>query len=124
MAGLLLLANKGELAAQVTAVAQKISDAVYTVNNGTAKPKVEMGQQQPVTVNGGKKGIVLTAKATLAASDNKCDAATATVTVMMFEPKAEDTTVLVMAAFADQGFPEATSEEDLKKIVTSVHPAN
>jgi hypothetical protein len=123
MAGLLLLPNKGELAPQVTDVAQKIADAVYTTGE-TAKPKVEMGQQQPVTVNGGKKGIVLTAKATLVPGDNKCDAATATVTVMTFEPKPDDKTILVVAAFADQGFPEATSEEDLKKIVTSVHPAN
>lgn len=123
MAGLLLLPKKGELGEQVTGIAQKIADAVYTVDD-TTKPKVEMGQQQPVSVNDGKKGLVLTAKATLAPSQNKCDATSALVTVMVLEPKPEDQTVLALAALADQGFPEATSEEDLKKIVTSIHPAN
>ncbi|MEV4320253.1 hypothetical protein [Actinocrispum sp. NPDC049592] len=123
MAGLVLLPNKDDIATQMTTVAKKIADAVYTVDEGT-KPTLAMGTQEPVSVNDGKKGYVLTTKATVAQTANKCDGPSGTVTIMLLEPKKEDPNSLFLVAVADQGFPEATAEEDLKKIVTSIHPAN
>jgi hypothetical protein len=124
MAGLLLVPNTGEVPAQATGVAQQLADAVFSTSEGT-KPTVTMGQPLPVKVNGGKDGFVVTAKAAIAASPtDKCNAANAVVTIMLLVPAAGDDTSLVLSALADQGFPEATPEGDLQKIVTSIHPAN
>jgi hypothetical protein len=124
MAGLILVPNKGDVPAQATAAAQQIADAVFTTSEGL-KPKVDLGQPQAVSVDRDKKGFTVTAKATLQASQkDKCNAANAVVTVMLLEPRPGDETSLVLTAFADQGFPEATSEQHLLQIVTSIHAAN
>jgi hypothetical protein len=126
-AGLLLVSNIGEVPAQATKAAQVITDAVYVNSDGT-KSKADLGQPQPVKIDGGSKnGYTVTAKVTVTPSQNekdKCNPATAIVTVMLLEPKQGEDTSVVLTAFADQGFPEATSEEDLLKVVTSIHPAN
>jgi hypothetical protein len=124
MAGLLTVDNQGTNEAQAAAAAQRLADAVYTTSEGT-KPTVQMGQPQPVSVDRDKKGFTVTAKATLAPSaQDKCSAPSATITVMVLSSKPEDKTSVVLAAFADEGFAEATPEAHLQQIVTSIHAAN
>lgn len=124
MAGLLTVDNQGTNEEQAIAAAQRLADAVYTTSEGT-KPTVQAGQPQPVSVDRDKKGFTVTAKATLAPSaQDKCSAPTATVTVMVLSAKPEEKTSVVLAAFADQGFAEATPEAHLQQIVTSIHAAN
>ncbi|WP_173124540.1 hypothetical protein [Kibdelosporangium persicum] len=124
LAGLLTVQNSGDNAAQSIAAAQRLADGVYTTKAG-AKPKVTMGQPQPVVVDRDKKAHTVTAKLAITPGpEDKCPVTSAAVSVVVLESKPTDKTSVVVAAFADQGIPEATAEGDLQKIVTSLHPAN
>jgi hypothetical protein len=126
MSGLMLVPNTGDGPQQASAAAQRFSDAVYTTADGV-KPTVDLGQPTPVTVAQDKEGVTITAKVAIAPSTNekdKCNAPNAVVAMMVLGSQPEDKTSVVLAAFADQGFPEATPEQDLRQIVTSIHAAN
>ncbi|MCE7007630.1 hypothetical protein LWC34_33125 [Kibdelosporangium philippinense] len=124
IAGLLTVKNEGDNAAQAVAAAQRISDGAYATKSGE-KPKVTMGQAQPVVVDKDKKAQAVTAKMTITpGAEDKCSPNAATVSVVVLESKPTDKTSVVIAAFADQGVANATPEGDLLKIVTSLHPAN
>ncbi len=124
IAGLLTVQNTGDNAAQAVAAAQRISDGAY-VTKGGVKPKVTMGQPQPVVVDKDKKASTVSAKLAITPGpEDKCSPNAASVSVVVLESKPTDKTSVVIAAFADQGVPDATPEGDLLKIVTSLHPAN
>jgi hypothetical protein len=53
---------------------------------------------------------------------DKCTAPSVTVAVMMMEPNKEgDAENVSLVAMGDQNVPEATPEQDLTRIVTSLH---
>jgi hypothetical protein len=119
MAGLLTVSRKGEPGTTATAAAHQVAEAVYTINR--VKPTVDVGDTQEVTVLSNKRGTVVTADVKVApAPGDPCAATSGIVAVMVIESQAESGDV-AMVAFGDQGFPEATSEQDLKQIVTSFH---
>jgi hypothetical protein len=124
MAGVTTVTNSGDNATQAIAAAQKVTDAVYHTKNNT-KPKITMGQPTPVSIDRDKRGYTVTAKSDITLGpDDKCTPTKATVSVVVLESKPEDKTSVVITAFADQDFTEAVAEQDLQKIVTSMHAAN
>lgn len=125
MAGLLLVPNQGDPKDQTTGAAKQLALAVYTSDAG-AQPTVDVGAPTPVKIDNGKDGFAVTAHVSkiVPGAQDKCTAASAVVMLVLLPGKQGDETSLVMSAFADQGFPEATPEGDLQKIVTSIHPAN
>ncbi|MFD1048406.1 hypothetical protein ACFQ1S_24180 [Kibdelosporangium lantanae] len=127
MAGLLVVNNKGELNDQIKNAAKQISDAVYTTKDG-AKATMTVGEPKTVKIFNNKDALIVTAHVTaIPASENdKCNPTSSIITVLLLLPdpdKPSDVNT-ALAAWADQGFPEATSEDDLTKIVTSIHKAN
>ncbi|TCO56828.1 hypothetical protein [Actinocrispum wychmicini] len=125
MAGLMLVPNKGDAKDQATGAATKLANAVYTTDAG-AKPTVDTTAPTPVKIDNGKDGLAVTAHVSGIAPgpNDKCNASTSVIMLVILPGKAPDDPSLVMTAWADQGFPEATPEGDLQKIVTSIHPAN
>jgi hypothetical protein len=131
MAGLLVVNNKGEVNDQVKNAAKQVADAVYTTKDG-ARAAMTVGEPKPVKVINNKDALLVTAHVTSipAGENDKCNPTASTITVLLLlpDPPQEGKPALevntALAAWADQGFPEATSEDDLTKIVTSIHKAN
>jgi hypothetical protein len=123
MAGLIIEKERDGAKAAISSVT-KLANAVYTVDG--VKPKVEVqGQPQPVTIDRDKKAYLLSAKVDAVPSKtNKCaTGGPAVVTVAAIPPKADENDSIVITAFGDQGFKEATPSEYLEKIVLSLHAA-
>jgi hypothetical protein len=122
MAGLAVLPNKGDIALGAAAAAQHIANTVFTTQD-RVQPETKISEPQPVTVYRNKKAVVVTAKLTIPVTEkDKCTAPSVTVAVMMMEPNKEgDAENVSLVAMGDQNVPEATPEQDLTRIVTSLH---
>jgi hypothetical protein len=122
MAGLAVLPNKGNIEIGAAAAAQHIANTVFTTQD-RVQPETKISEPQPVTVYRNKKAVVVTAKLTIPVTEkDKCAAPSVTVAVMMMEPNKEgDAENVSLVAMGDQNVPEATPEQDLTRIVTSLH---
>lgn len=122
MAGLVVLPNKGNIEVGVAAAAQNVANTVFTTKD-RVQPETEMSDPEEITVFRNKKAVVVTAKLTVPVTEkDTCSAASVIVAVMMMEPnKPDDSDSVTLVAMGDQNVPEATTERDLKQIVTSFH---
>jgi hypothetical protein len=122
MAGVAVLPNKGNIEVGAAAAAQNIANVVFTTKD-RVQPETKISDPQPVTVYRNKKGVVVTAKLTVPVTEkDTCAAASVTVAVMMLEANKEgDADNVSIIAMGDQNVPEATPEQDLSRIVTSLH---
>lgn len=122
MAGLAVLPNKGNIEVGASAAAQLIANTVFTTQE-RVQPETKISEPEPVTVYRNKKAVVVTAKLAIPVTEkDKCTAPSVTVAVMMMEnSKPDDVENVTLVAMGDQNVPEATPEEDLTRIVTSLH---
>jgi hypothetical protein len=122
MAGLAVLPNKGNIEVGAAAAAQLIANTVFTTQE-RVQPETKISEPQSVTVYRNKKAAVVTAKLTIPVTEkDKCASPSVTVAVMMMENnKADDVENVTLVAMGDQNVPEATPEDDLTRIVTSLH---
>nr|WP_042185575.1 hypothetical protein [Kibdelosporangium sp. MJ126-NF4]CEL16757.1 putative membrane protein [Kibdelosporangium sp. MJ126-NF4]CTQ92014.1 putative membrane protein [Kibdelosporangium sp. MJ126-NF4] len=124
IAGLASMKNEGDTPTQAIAAAQRVGDAVYTTKAGV-KPKITMGQPQPVTIDQDKKAVAVSATIAITPGpEDKCPTTTAAVSVAVIESKTTDQTNIIIAAIGDQGVPDAVAAADFDKVITSMHPAN
>jgi hypothetical protein len=121
MAGLMVARDMGDLGHSAAIAAQQIADDVFTTPE-RVKPKVDISDPQSVTVDRDKTGSVVTARVTIAPSEqDKCNTTLSALVVVMTLPTTAEEGLPAMVAFGDQNFPGASSEQELKQIVTSFH---
>jgi hypothetical protein len=91
--------------------------SLYTPDNAT-RPDVTLSKPADVTV-GSVQGKLITAKVKLTAK-SQCGEQSAIVYVVAVPAK--DTGMALLVAFADQDVPKAESDENLRKIASSLRP--
>ncbi|MFD1050459.1 hypothetical protein ACFQ1S_35500, partial [Kibdelosporangium lantanae] len=121
LSGVLIEQNKGDIAVGAAEAAKKVANVVYLYDH--VQPQVEVGAPESVTVFRSLHGVLVTAKITVTNTrPDSCISSTALVVVLMVDPnKPGDDTSVCLTALSDQNVPDATSESDLKRIVTSLH---
>ncbi|MEV4320254.1 hypothetical protein [Actinocrispum sp. NPDC049592] len=123
MAGLMVAQNKGSLENTAAATAQLIANTVFTTKD-RVQPETFLGDPRPVTMKDNKKGVLVVAKLTIpVTTKDTCGSAKVSIAVLVFEMKNPTDDNATLIAMADQAVPDAVSEEDLQKIVTSFHTA-
>ncbi|WP_130347970.1 hypothetical protein [Herbihabitans rhizosphaerae] len=105
--------------AAAKAVAQKAMQIGYLSAPGAPPTTTAVSEPRPVTLTGGVQAFVVIARATKVTPPHPCLSPAGTVVVMGVPATAPATGSVLLFAHSDQGVPDAVSEADLEKIVTS-----
>jgi hypothetical protein len=98
--------------------ARRWANAGYTPKSGRA-PTVRLSSPIGVSL-GGIKGYQVTAGLTVNGTRGSCDPPQAVVYAVAFPSTQGDPVVFI--AFADRGVPGAVSDQDLRKVISSIRP--